>query len=235
MEARKKTIIIGIAIVLGITVLVFGIRLFSDKEGGTGLTKAAGDYYDWQLSQLPLAEQIRADLAERIQRPLHANAYVFQLATKVEVKDALADVCLREAVYWSDGKQLQASQVIDAFLRLSKVPSGLQTEDMKRWAQAIKIDPGDSSQCLKISGFQNRDDLDRLLASYYLSPIRAELIASEGADAWLVSLGAYKLEKILTNLPPNGSLTLNPNPRYYRGVKSEPKMIAFHQTAETIN
>lgn len=197
-----------------------------DIEKPAASPTAAGDYYDWQLSQEALAERIRPLVAESVQRRLGPQAFAFQLATKIEDKDGKAEICLREAAYWSDGVALEAMHVIDAARRLKAADPAKLSEDGQRWAAAVAVEPI-SKSCFSVTGHAGRADLDSLLSSRYLTPVRQDLIDGSGPDAWLTTLGAYRLSRLETEITPGGSLLLIPNPRYYRGVVTEDKKIAY--------
>jgi ABC-type transport system substrate-binding protein len=234
-----------ISVIAIIVLVAVGTTLYLRKQHdkGTPLSSVEeqnlGRYYDWNWSQSPESVELRKQVCERLGEMGPGDRFLLRLAKEANLsvdEPSVATVNLKDGIYWSDSRQVVAEQVVDAYLRIQdgskrgiwKAPTAQQ----ESWLRGLKIS-AEGRLTLKIEGIKDQADLEALLASDMLIPIRKDLLvppadeADERIDAagasdqaWLVTTGRYRLAALPAK---KGSavLKLEPNPLYYRGPASQ--------------
>jgi len=218
--------IAGSSIVL-IFAAIYVFQTDSNEDGKNSPTEiklSKIPFYDWQLSSGKTADKIRPLISSSLIDISDSGKAIPRLVGKMQIIQTGSIIELRTSAHWSDGVNFNSTHIVDAFTRWKKDGESIgwiaENEDQKRWAKNINIVALAPHQ-IKLVGFKDRKDLHNLLASNLLRPIRSDLLKKEPVKGWKISLGAYVINKIMTQDEFLAAKTINldPNSKYFRGPK----------------
>lgn len=173
-----------------------------------------GDYYDWSSYDGPLRKDVTNLLAETLFEKSERGYDVSRLASDARFENGKATVMLRESARWSDGVPLASNHVVDAFDRAKLLGFAAKMQDVVLKANGPRE--------VIVEGLKDKDEMSALLQGRVLMPIRSDLIAAQGKEAFRVTIGPYVPTQIVRTFKSDASLVLEPNPYYYRGAKGAP-------------
>jgi len=183
------------------------------------------DYYDWNLSTSPFTKKIRKFVMEPLIEQLEDGPNVNRLVRNIKAKPDTTDyiVSLRQAVYWSDKRNLTSANVLGAYRRAKETCSvSKKCPDVwMKWFRKVELKSIDEYSFETI-GIESYSQLISFLMNDFLIPIREDLL-HKGPDAWKISLGPYLLKDVYTHkISRDSKIVLEPNPLYFRNVKKNP-------------
>lgn len=246
LTKTKSKLMIALAIA-GVVVVVFLVVLrarnapVSDPGAGNPAIAVAtievdpGRYWDYQLGDSKLALTLQPLLTTPLIE-IKYNKAIKILVKDIEYKDDYSDLHLRQRIYWSDGKLLSGQHIVDALdrWRLSFAILGKKPKDDEEshWLVDLELS-AIGKYIVRAKGFHDAADFEKFLSQDFMRPVRGDLLGKSypgNDDAWLASLGPYKLSRIVAGkLSVPGTFELVPNELFYRGPLKEPQKIQLEE------